>query len=138
MASGECRRWRHLRTTAPSGYIASVSALETWCGTSETPWLIEALLGQRINITLYDFGTASANKVSQSVSEDRGTDGTESSCRVQYAKIKEGDSDRITRVCGGSQRKVQVYQSITNKVEIELIPRSRLTTNYFLLHYQSK
>ena len=133
--SGECRRWRHIPATAPSGYIASITALETWCGTSDTPWIIEALPGQRINITLHDFGVANDYEDSQS-SWDYG--GMDSNCDVNYAVIKEEDPHRSTSVCGGHQRQSHVYTSIRNKVEIQLIPRSRLTTNYFLLHYQGE
>ena len=39
-----------------SGYLASIVTLDTGCGSRECPWLLNALEGQRINISIYDFG----------------------------------------------------------------------------------
>jgi len=38
-----------------SDYLASLTAAETGCGTSDAPWLIQVMPGQRINVTLFDF-----------------------------------------------------------------------------------
>ena len=53
--SNDCRNSRFLRTHQASGRIASVTVQETWCGTRDTPWLIQGSSGQRVNITLLDF-----------------------------------------------------------------------------------
>ena len=45
-----------VHVTAGSGYLASVETLDTGCGNRDCPWLLEALEGQRINISIYDFG----------------------------------------------------------------------------------
>lgn len=51
----DCQSHRPLVVTNRTGYLASLTSAETGCGTSESPWYIEALPGQRINITLFDF-----------------------------------------------------------------------------------
>jgi len=51
---------RQIRLPAPPGRVASLTTFESrWCGTDERPWLIEVPQGQRINITLMDFGLQS-------------------------------------------------------------------------------
>ena len=46
------------------GYIANVVTEGTGYGTSFCPWKIKLAPGQRINITLYDFGVLRYNKES--------------------------------------------------------------------------
>ncbi len=70
-----------IRVSAPEGYIASTTTEKTGCGNIDTPWLITAEPGQRINITLWDFDV-----VSQVVTS-RGPGGLPSPCHV-YAIIK--------------------------------------------------
>lgn len=41
--------------TPNSGFLSSVSTLESGVGLASCPWLIDASPGQRINITLYSF-----------------------------------------------------------------------------------
>ena len=61
--STECRHSTPIRLPAihsSVGHIASLATQETgWCGSDSSPWLIEAQPGQRINITLLDFGLQS-------------------------------------------------------------------------------
>lgn len=53
---GMCRNDRRIRITDREGYISSLSAVRDRVGSSVCPWFIEAPPGQRINLTLYDFG----------------------------------------------------------------------------------
>ncbi len=46
----------------PEGYIANVVTEDTGYGTSYCPWKIKVNKGQRINITLQDFGVLQYNK----------------------------------------------------------------------------
>ena len=51
-----CLRCEAMKVTEPSeGIIASVTTKETRCGSEGCPWLIEAGIGQQVNITLLDF-----------------------------------------------------------------------------------
>jgi len=54
-AKADCHAHRPIVVTDSNGYLASLTAAETGCGTSDAPWLIEAMPGQRINVTLFDF-----------------------------------------------------------------------------------
>lgn len=128
--SDVCRRSKSLKVTANQGYIASVTAQETWCGGSDTPWLIEALPGQRINITLLDFGVQRPEKLPQYSSS---FDSIEV-CQ-KYAVIKE--QTRTTVVCGGRNRYHHEYLSNSNVLEIQIENR-RSNPHYFLMKYEGK
>ncbi len=55
--SGQCRdQPGGVRVNAGHGYIASVITEETGVGSADCPWQIRAKPGQKINVTLYDFG----------------------------------------------------------------------------------
>ena len=54
-AKADCHAHRPIIVSDSSGYLASLTAAETGCGTSDAPWLIEVMPGQRINVTLFDF-----------------------------------------------------------------------------------
>jgi len=56
--SADCESSRQqVRLQSPRGRIASLTTFESrWCGSTENPWLIEVAPGQRVNITLLDFG----------------------------------------------------------------------------------
>ncbi len=41
--------------TSGSGFLASTVTDATGCGAAETPWVVKAHPGQRLNITLHDF-----------------------------------------------------------------------------------
>ena len=54
-AKADCHAHRPIVISDTSGYLASLTAAETGCGTSDAPWLIKMMPGQRINVTLFDF-----------------------------------------------------------------------------------
>jgi len=54
-AKSDCHAHRPVVISDSSGYLASLTAAETGCGTSDAPWLIIVKPGQRINVTLFDF-----------------------------------------------------------------------------------
>ena len=57
--------------TSRHGYISSKVAETTQRGTTQCPWVIEARRGQRINVTLWDFGSGAGleRSVVQSAAE---------------------------------------------------------------------
>ncbi len=57
-----CNSKRRLELTEPEGAIASLLAEEHGFGTRRCPWVIRAKPGQKINITLLDFGLAVRNE----------------------------------------------------------------------------
>ncbi len=52
----ECNNNRRLTLQDNEGIIASITAQNGGLGTYRCPWVIKAEAGQRINITLIDFG----------------------------------------------------------------------------------
>lgn len=56
----QCRQNNMARLTSPEGRIASVVTRESkvQCGSTACPWVVEAKQGQKINVTLLDFGLA--------------------------------------------------------------------------------
>ena len=52
-----CHSYKPIRVQERSGYLASVVTMETGYGSSRCPWRLKVSSGQRINITLLDFGT---------------------------------------------------------------------------------
>ncbi len=54
----ECNHNRKLVLRESEGTIASIVSQHHGMGTSRCPWIIQAKPGQRINITLVDFGLA--------------------------------------------------------------------------------
>ena len=57
----ECQDTRPLEVEAASsgGYLASVVTEETGCGSPESPWLLRAPAGQKIQLRLLDFNATS-------------------------------------------------------------------------------
>jgi len=52
-----CRPSTSFTVTSRHGYISSAVADTTQRGTTQCPWIINARRGQRINVTLWDFGS---------------------------------------------------------------------------------
>src|SRR5688572_9759521 len=44
-----------IQLVADEGYLSSDVSYSMNCGSSTTPWIIDALPGQRVNVTLLDF-----------------------------------------------------------------------------------
>ena len=131
-----CPKPGNLITTSSDGYISSVVTMETGCGTREKPWKVIVKPGQRINISLYDFGATSGvgeNEVAVSRPVTQ--------CRV-YAVIRERTVHRIRNitVCGTMSRERNIYISLTNTIEIGLLVSSpkEKESPFFLIRYEGK
>lgn len=121
--SAECRHSTPIRLPAfqsTAGHIASLATYETgWCGTDSSPWLIEVLPGQRINITMLDFGLQSGQVRIAKTTSSRGVGGaggsrltssngigisgsptahgaSGGSCQIRYAVIRERSATGTT------------------------------------------
>lgn len=169
--STECRLSTPIRLPAfysTIGHIASLVTHETGCcGTDGSPWLIEALPGQRINITLLDFGLQTGQIRLSKVTAGRSSEGrlisasatsgfltsyggeSTGSCQNRYALIRErstslhhrtspGGGGRSVEVCGGrGLRQKHVYLSYGHVVEISVDAR-RNNPDYFILSYEGR
>ena len=111
------------------GYLASIVTQETGCGTVSLPWHIHVRSGQRINVSLLDFGIAKKDPKSALNSQNQ--------CKV-YAIIRERMVNRIRNitVCGSVQREKNVYLSMTSQLEIALIPGEQTDSSpSFMISY---
>ncbi len=111
--------------TADVGLLASLNAWESGCGSTASPWLIEAESGLRINLTMLDFGSSETHRQSKTAS-----------C-IQYGFISERQLGVNKTICGGNRRQEVIYTSATSSVEIMLAPSGQ-NPPYFLVKYQGK
>jgi len=170
--STECRHSTPIRLPAfhsSVGHIASLATQETgWCGTDSSPWLIEAQPGQRINITMLDFGLQSGQirnaktaamrsagvrssgsgglgyiPVTQGSQSSSGM--TASSCQTRYAVIRErsfGTAQsrlpRVIEVCGG-QGSREKHVYLSQGHLVEItVDARRDNPDYFVLRYEGE
>ena len=129
-----CETTKYIRLNAPHGYLANVITEREGFGSLACPWHIEVQRGQRINITLFDFSTPTA---------DIRPNMYQSKICYQYAIITEKASvtTRNERICGGNIRERSVYTSRTNSVEIRIITRKNVETEkefHFMLRYEGE
>ena len=96
-------------------------------------WCI--FLGQRINVTLFDYTYEGTIKVS-------GATIPSSTCqhKFEYMFLKEGtDQSESVRVCAGKYRKREVYLTGGNKLEVILASQAqRKTGGHFMLQYEGR
>ena len=110
--------------TATSGHFASVVTEETGCGSARAPWVVRAQPGQRINVTLFDFGATASTK--NNVSFGHVTADV-------YALLRETPADRTVTVCAGLRRERNVYLSHGHVLQFRVASN---TASRFLLHFQ--
>ena len=125
-----CNTAKYVKLTSSAAYLSSRITQETGCGTTLCPWVIEVLPGQRVNITLLDFGWQSRS----------GTESSMDTLQVcqKYAVIREMSQTKSHTVCGSPRRESHVLTSTTNELEIYLTPKASPDghTNHFLLKYE--
>ncbi len=102
--------------------LASYLTQKTGCGTHRAPWRVEAEPGQRINITMLDFGWKSDGFQS--------TLGTPK-CSV-YGYILEGSLSINRTICGGTLRERHVYLSSSSNVDIAIATPKQDASNFLL------
>ena len=132
--------YRPIPVSPPSGFLASWVTKEIGRGGGACPWQISGAPGQKIQLTLVDFGVWRGSK------DPRDGDGSRPGSRVPehsgichiYARIREGGSGSIT-LCGGEQREKVVYVSEGHKVEVEVTdPRAAPDPSFFIIKYERK
>ncbi len=101
---------------------------ETNCGSPQSPWVIEGAPGQRIDLSVVNFGwTASSNNQS-----------TGGACQL-FGYIIERSLNINRSLCGGSTRESHLYTSMSNDIEIHILPmRLRQIKANFLLKYKGQ
>lgn len=112
------------------GYIVNTMTSATGCGSDAIPWVVRALPGQRINVTLFDFAAippppasslaAAAASSHLLLGQGHQPSAAETvACNQQYAEIREhpiSSSSRLQRVCGGGSKRQQIVYTSTSHV----------------------
>ncbi len=100
--------------------LSSHQADTSGCGLPRAPWTIKTSQGQRVNITLVDFGWEEV--------------GIQNSHGNLYGYVVERSLGMNTTFCGGGNKESHVYLSASSEVEISVVPRDRRqTSSAFLL-----
>ncbi len=117
----------------PGGFLASVVTDDSGCGGTQSPWILNAQPGQRINLTLIDFSTLSPGNGSVS---PRYKDNQ--FCRVLFT-VKDEATSRSVNVCGGDSRKKHGHLSLGHQVEIRILGgQNQENQVYFLIQFDGK
>ena len=103
-----------------SGALSSEVADTTGCGAVPSPWSIRMAAGQKVTLTLSDYGWGQA-------AGDMG-------CRP-YAYVVEKAVGVNETICGGQERERQVFTSTSDHVLIQMLPRET-RQSHFLLWYE--
>ncbi len=104
--------------------LSSYQADTSGCGLPRSPWIIKTPSGQRVNISLVDFGWNAGEE----------TEIARHPCTV-YGYVLERSLGMNTTFCGGTSRESHVYLSASSEVEVALVPQ---TASAFLLTVRSK
>ena len=128
---------------------AAAAGVDSWstqsnigCGTKTQPWMLEAPVGQRINISLLDF-TAAARLTSQHLTRSTShiitsSSSSSGSCvdeNHQYGYIidKSSVNNKNVSVCHArSNRQTHVYLSTSNTLQLAMTTIDRQRDNFLL------
>ena len=156
-----CRSSKLIKLLSPSGYLSNTASSSSSSGTADCidggpEWLIEAGPGQRINISLWDFGGGGGRPAAAAFRGGEAPSTRLSGC-VKYATVTElssaDDDDEERVVCGvaggggdlqraPAERVRHVHTSLGNAVKIRLHvvaggpDQDASSTPRFLLHYR--
>jgi len=127
----KCRQRTPVLVTDRIGYLSNYVTEQTGCGSIDSPWHILASPGQRINVTLLDFGWSGSQAKEASI----GAAG--SVCQV-LAIIKDRVMGTSETVCTKAERLSHVHYSVSHDLEIRMVLKSRRDEQgrYVLLRYE--
>ncbi len=112
----------HSTIKSNHGVLSSLVTDITGCGSMTSPWSIKMTAGQKLSVTLADYGWKSADE--------------SSACRP-YAYIIEKSLGINQTICAGSERERPVYTSTSDEVLIQIAPYfSR--QSHFVLWFDGK
>ena len=122
----QCNSHQPIPVGSQEGFISSQVTDKTGCGSPSTPWVIEAKPGQRINVTLVDFGALSMDD-----------DQLHQDCSSVYGYITDNSGSNYT-ICAQVSRKKLIYHSKSSSIQIRILPGGqRKNDARFLVHYES-
>jgi len=80
------------------------------CGTTSQPWVIEAPIGQHVNVSLLEFGIETAPRMKELPQR----------CE-RYGTVTEKTTGKTVFICGhGRERNTMVFKSQSNIIEVVL------------------
>ncbi len=124
-SSQSCHGFTFHRVTSQDGFLSSLTADETQCGSLSHPWLLEISEGQTVKVTLLDF--TAGNKSNNH--KDR-------TCNT-FGYISEPDIGTNTSICGGVAKEREILTSSSSRVQIQITPvQARGGAAQFLLKYE--
>lgn len=102
-------------SVVPTHIIGFLDGSNRICGTVSQPWIVDAPDGQKIRISLIDFGSSTSG---QFLEQRR------LPCK-SYGVIVDNATKRNQTICGGgARREIELYTSTGNVVDIFLNPSS--------------
>ena len=107
-----CESSSYVKIQTSAGFLASSVTQQTGCGSASCPWRLEALPGQRINLTLYDF--------SKTETERKGRFYTGDPTCTLYASVTDRVADSSHRVCRGKQRVRHLLLANSHSLEVTI------------------
>ena len=105
------------------GILSSHVTDETGCGSTRSPWVIAAMPGQTIELSIIDFGSELLKRRPNDTS------------MLTYGYITDGDK-RI-QITGDIQRERKLYASTTDEIMIEITPGEDRYQAGFIIQYKS-
>ena len=120
----QCGRHNSLALSGSHGYIASSVTQDSNLGSHRCPWIISALPGQRINLTLLTFN----------LSQDHPSL-TSSHCKL-YARVRDVTGGSDVNICKSRSRERTVFVSETNRIRLEVAvnPRDKEPDNFIIVY----
>ena len=126
-----CDNANYIELTSPEGTIANIVTHETECGSHSAPWVIKALPGQVINLTMSDFSVLSLDDPDEAPTQ------TEEPRCIAYAILREKSAQKSMTVCGGKRTEGHIYTSLTPVLEVIILGNPAAgPTKHFLLNYK--
>ena len=117
------------KVSGSMGYLASSTPIEEGVGTIQCPWIIQVHSGQRINITLYAFGT------DQHYMEGQETHDTLDNCGSDIIISDSGRKRRLS-ACVQLKRERLLYISDGSAIEAYVENRNPTIRTNFVLKYE--
>ena len=108
-----------------SGFLSSTISEDSSCGTSEAPWILEASPGQRINLTIIDFGWGVSHNLLNK-------------CPVLYGHYLDyTDDGDIIDICGGTSRMKKLVLTQSHQVQI-ILNEGAVQNSRFIIKYEGE
>ncbi|KAK2149263.1 hypothetical protein LSH36_458g02027 [Paralvinella palmiformis] len=116
------------------GFLASQVAAQTGCGSVRTPWVIKALPGQTINLTLHDYGIWRLHDEMDSRSSN-----IQRQAEHVYGYVYETATGTNKTIAESTSRVSHLYLSQSNIVEVHVVvPPGDRHQKHFIIEYESK